>query len=746
MILLRLATLFISKHIDHRLITSCTIILLLHLCTSFAIAVEPVVTINIPSDGDQFALGETITFSGFGLDTEDGPINDGTALVWTSSTGTLGSGSLVLSDALPAGTLTINLIITDSEGEIGFASVTITIGNTDPTAQIDFPATDSTFSTGEYINFVGSGTDEEDISLPGTSLSWISNKDGVIGNGTSLTLNNLTEGMHEITLTVVDSQGSINSDTITLVIGNTPPTATITSPEDQEVFADTDTITFLGSGTDNEDGNLTGDSLVWTSSLDEIIATGITFDTDSLSRGVHTITLTVTDNDDSTDFDSIIVNIQNSLPVISIITPEDDEIYDEGESIIFSATCVDTEDGTLEGNSLIWVSSIDNIIGTGSYLSADFLSGGSHIITLTATDSDSGLSSNAVDIVVTSMIATPTTLSLAEGESGGVVISGGTPPYDSFIRYSQFAKCTISGNSVTITGKATGKTAVTLTDSRNKMTVVDVTITSAHNISPIADIMVSAEIVNEGSTVTLNGYNSYDMEDGPVTFYNWSRKSGPYVKLVGEDPAIKTFTAPFVGAAGATIVFELTVSDSNYATSTDNTSILITDNTGETNFSDDTITFTTATQKIMGISTIGETTILDIDLINGSSIIETTNRPGNLIYGLLELQLKVDTPGGLAITNIYLPEPAPAGYKWYKYNSDTGWIDFDRATVSGNAGDGAVFNSDRTIVTLFVIDDGSYDDNKTDLIIKDPSGLGTPPPNEASRDSNKGGCFLIQSR
>jgi len=54
-------------------------------------------------------------------------------------------------------------------------------------------------------------------------------------------------------------------------------------------------ITFLGSGTDAEDGNLSGDQLVWVSDGDGLLGNGEEFST-YLSGGVHTIMLTVTDS------------------------------------------------------------------------------------------------------------------------------------------------------------------------------------------------------------------------------------------------------------------------------------------------------------------------------------------------------------------------------------------------------------------------------------------------------------------
>lgn len=51
-----------------------------------------------------------------------------------------------------------------------------------------------------------------------------------------------------------------------------------------------------------------------------------------------------------------------------------------------------------------------------------------------------------------------------------------------------------------------------------------------------------------------------------------------------------------------------------------------------------------------------------------STITTTAGRPQNLIYGLIDMHIKV-TAGDTATVIIYLPGPAPDGYTWYKYST-----------------------------------------------------------------------------
>ncbi len=94
---------------------------------------------------------------------------------------------------------------------------------------------------------------------------------------------------------------------------NNPPIATITSPTDGTDFIEANEITFTGTGTDPEDGELTGDYLVWTSDKDGQIGTGESFTTSTLTVNTHTITLTATDSDGATGTDSITISINTSV-------------------------------------------------------------------------------------------------------------------------------------------------------------------------------------------------------------------------------------------------------------------------------------------------------------------------------------------------------------------------------------------------------------------------------------------------
>jgi len=94
----------------------------------------------------------------------------------------------------------------------------------------------------------------------------------------------------------------------------------------------------------------------------------------------------------------VTVSPVNDAPIVSINTPGDDAIFDQGDQITFTGTATDIEDGDLT-TSLSWSSDLDGSIGTGGTFSTSALSVGTH--TITAAVNDSGALEGSDQVVVT---------------------------------------------------------------------------------------------------------------------------------------------------------------------------------------------------------------------------------------------------------------------------------------------------------------------------------------------------------
>jgi len=92
---------------------------------------------------------------------------------------------------------------------------------------------------------------------------------------------------------------------------NTPPTVTIGSPASGASFALGASVSFAGSASDPEDGDLSA-SLVWTSSLQGQIGAGPSFSRSDLVAGTHVVSARVTDSGGAQGDDAVTITIVDS--------------------------------------------------------------------------------------------------------------------------------------------------------------------------------------------------------------------------------------------------------------------------------------------------------------------------------------------------------------------------------------------------------------------------------------------------
>jgi hypothetical protein len=269
--------------------------------------------------------------------------------------------------------------------------------NTPPIVTITAPPDGSTFTEGESITFTGTATDAQDGNIS-ANLSWTSDLDGSLGTGASISTT-LSIGTHLITADVTDSGGLSDSDSITVTVNaNTPPSVTITEPADGSVFNEGQSITFAGTATDAEDGDIS-DSISWSSDLDGGLGTGASIST-TLTVGVHTITAEVTDSGGLSDSDQITVTVNaNASPVVTITAPADGSSFNVGDPVTFTGTATDAEDGDISAD-IIWSSSIDGYLGTGASIIVSDLTAGGHTITAEVTDSGGASGSDSITVTI----------------------------------------------------------------------------------------------------------------------------------------------------------------------------------------------------------------------------------------------------------------------------------------------------------------------------------------------------------
>ncbi len=267
----------------------------------------PIVSVTSPTDGGAYYPTQNITFTGTAADVEDG--NRTASLTWTSNLdGLIGTGG-TFTRTLSTGYHTITARVTDSGGISRSATLTVNVQpNTAPIVNIATPANNATFTTDQAISFYGIAYDVHDGDRS-AYLTWTSSRDGPIGTGQSFS-RTLSAGNHVISAQAADSTGLVGSKSVSItVVGNIAPMVTITAPADGATFTTDQAITFTGTATDPQDGNLTA-GLSWTSSLNGVIGSGGSF-TRTLSAGHHTIQASVTDNKGATSTATLTVHVIN---------------------------------------------------------------------------------------------------------------------------------------------------------------------------------------------------------------------------------------------------------------------------------------------------------------------------------------------------------------------------------------------------------------------------------------------------
>lgn len=170
---------------------------------------------------------------------------------------------------------------------------------------------------------------------------------------------------------------------------------------------------------------------------------------------------------------------------------------------------------------------------------------------------------------------------VSEGTSVSLDGSKSSSTYGSIASYTW---AQTAGPAVSLTGAGTSKPTftapdvgtqgtsltfrLTVTDSGGLSSTDTCTVDVTHvNAAPMADAGPD-QSVKEGTTVTLNGANSTDPDDG-ITSYQWAQISGTSVSLSNTSSASPTFLPPDVVLQGASLTFQLTVTDYGGLSATD---------------------------------------------------------------------------------------------------------------------------------------------------------------------------------
>jgi PKD repeat protein len=237
--------------------------------------------------------------------------------------------------------------------------------------------------------------------LTGVPVTWSSSNTAVATVDDDGWVTGVVSGTATIHAVAFGGAGATAS--ITVDLSKHPPVATIDSPSQDTTITVGEPVQFRGTATD-------ADGAIASHSWDFGDGTGASVEDPPAhsyaATGSYQVTYRVTDNEGmSSPPDAVTVNVVgNQAPAVTITAPANQASYAPGATITFTGSATDHEDGALTGASLVWTSSRDGQIGTGTSFTRNNLSLGTHTITLTATDSN-GANGSATVVIHVSVVS-----------------------------------------------------------------------------------------------------------------------------------------------------------------------------------------------------------------------------------------------------------------------------------------------------------------------------------------------------
>ncbi|HEY3420737.1 MAG TPA: Ig-like domain-containing protein [Methanomassiliicoccales archaeon] len=224
------------------------------------------------------------------------------------------------SSKLANGVHNITIVAMDGNGKRGSQSIAVTVGNMAPSVTFASP-TDT--SVGGKISVTANVTSVDPVKevvlrIDGNIISSLT----VSPYTWSIDTNTYAAGGHNLNLTATNVYGLTSYVEMTVNMDNSPPIVVITSPsENSTVFGNASVaVSVLGSTPVTSvafsldgasSGNMTASPYVWS------------FDSRTLSNGVHNMTAKATDANGKVNASTVLFTVNNSGPVVTIDSPAD---------------------------------------------------------------------------------------------------------------------------------------------------------------------------------------------------------------------------------------------------------------------------------------------------------------------------------------------------------------------------------------------------------------------------------------
>ncbi len=422
-----------------------------------------------------------------------------------------------------SGPHTLSAVATDTAGNVGASSVSVTIATTAPAISITTPA-NGAYVNGGTITVTANATDSVGVTGVQFELDGVNLGAAVTGAGPTYSISwntaAVTNGSHTLSAVATDAAGNTATASIPVTMNNTPPTVSMTSPASGS-FVNGGTITVTANATDSV--GVTGVQFKLDGTNLGAVITGagpsynLTWNTSGVANGPHTLSAVATDAAGNSSTATVPVTMDSTPPAVSITAPVS-PAYVNGGIITVTATATDGVGVTgvqfeLDGANLGAV-----ITGAGPVYSVSWnaagIASGPHTLSAVAADTAKNTAASSVSVI---MDTTPPTVSLTAPTTGssvnGTVTITANASDNAGINGVQFALDGVNlGSAVTGGGPSYSYSWNTLTAANGSHTLSAVAMDLAGNTAASASISVTVY----NPPVGLIGYWNFDEGSGTI--------------------------------------------------------------------------------------------------------------------------------------------------------------------------------------------------------------------------------------